>query len=119
MNSKDYQQWAISKDRTYTELADRLKDDKGKLRLLHAVMGMSEEVGEIMGPVKKHIFYNKDLDINNIKTELGDLAWFMSILLDEIGSSFEEVMRLNYDKLEKRFPNGFSEKAAIERKDKI
>lgn len=119
MKSKDYQEWAISKDRTYIELADRLKDDKGKLRLLHAVMGMSEEVGEIMGPVKKHIFYNKPLNIEEIKSETGDCLWFMSILLDEIGSSFEEVMQLNYDKLEKRFPNGFSEKAAIERKDKV
>jgi NTP pyrophosphatase (non-canonical NTP hydrolase) len=72
-----------------------------------------------MDAIKKHILYDKPLDITNVKEELGDLLWYMSLMLDEVGSSFEEVMKMNHDKLEKRFPGGFTEKLAQERLDKV
>lgn len=125
MDSNDYLKWAMTKDRTdeqYTSLGGRLFNQvggKAKLRVLHAAMGISGEAGELMDAVKKHILYNKALDVTNVKEELGDLLWYMSLMLDEVGSSFEEVMKMNHDKLEKRFPGGFTEKLAQERLDKI
>jgi len=38
--------------------------------------------------------------------------------LDELGSDFEEVMEMNISKLKRRFPEGFTEELAKERKDK-
>lgn len=120
MNNKDYLKWAISKDRpTYQDLADRLDRHKGSLRLIHGIMGLSGEVGELTDAIKKSVMYNKTLDVENVKEELGDMLWYMSLLLDEVGSSFEEVMKMNHDKLEARFPGGFTEKLAQERRDKI
>lgn len=120
MNNKDYLKWAISKDRpTYQDLADRLDRHKGSLRLIHGIMGLSGEVGELTDAIKKTVMYNKELDVENVKEELGDILWYMSLLLDEVGSSFEEVMKMNHDKLETRYPTGFSEKLAQERRDKI
>jgi NTP pyrophosphatase (non-canonical NTP hydrolase) len=119
MNNKDYLKWALTKDRTYTDLATRLEDNHGQLRLIHAVMGLSGEVGEVTDSIKKTILYNKPLDKENVKEEAGDILWYMSLLLNEVGSSFEEVMQMNHDKLEKRFPSGFTEKDAIARRDKI
>lgn len=118
MNNKAYQDWAITKDRpTYQDVVERLlTDDAG--RLIHAAMGISGEAGELIDAVKKHIMYGKALDVDNIKEELGDSLWYMALMLDLIGSSFEEVMALNHDKLEKRFPGGFTEKLAQERLDK-
>ena len=121
MNNKKYLEWAITKDRTseqYTELGHRLQSSTPQLRILHGAMGISGEAGELMDAVKKHILYNKPLDVGNLKEEIGDLLWYASLLLDQVGSSFEEVMKMNHDKLEKRFPGGFTEKLAQERLDK-
>lgn len=119
MDSKTYQAWAITKDRpTYQDLADRLSQYKGNLRLIHAVMGLAGEVGEVTDTVKKTVMYDKPLDVENVKEECSDILWYMAILLDQIGSSFEEVMQINHDKLEKRYPTGFTEKAAVLRADK-
>ena len=120
MNNKDYLKWAITKDRTtqqYFDLHARIKD-QNLLRLLHSVMGLSGEMGEFTDSVKKSIMYGKELDVKNLKEEIGDLLWYMSIALDSLGSSFEEVMKLNHDKLEARYPGGFTEKLAVERRDK-
>lgn len=122
MDNNQYLQWAITKDRTgdqYNELGSRLEGSTDQLRILHGAMGISGEAGELMDAVKKHILYNKPLDIENVKEEIGDLLWYMSLVLDQVGSSFEEVMKLNHDKLEKRFPGGFTEKLAQERLDKV
>ena len=122
MDSNKYQAWAITKDRKqeqYDELGSRLNSSTAQLRLLHAAMGISGESGELMDAVKKHIMYNKPLDVENVKEELGDLLWYMSLALDQIGSSFEEVMKNNHDKLEKRYPTGFSEQLAQQRLDKV
>lgn len=122
MKSKDYVDWAMTKDRTveqYKDLGDRLRDSLSQKRLLHAAMGISGESGELMDAVKKHVLYNKSLDLDNVKEELGDLCWYLALMIDQIGSSFEEIMKLNHDKLEKRYPGGFTEKLAQERRDKI
>lgn len=118
MNSNDYKKWAISKDRSYEELSNRLKADNSQLRLLHSVLGLSGETGELTDAVKKSIYYNKPLDVVNVKEELGDILWYISLCLEHIGSSFEEIMQINHDKLEKRYPGGFTETLAIERRDK-
>lgn len=47
--------------------------------LVHAVFGIKDEVGEIVGAIKKHLFYGKELDLVNIKEELGDALWFIAL----------------------------------------
>ncbi len=102
----------------YDPIADRLFYNEGLIRLLHAGIGMSGETGEVLDCLKKTMMYGKKLDIDNLKEECGDILWYMAIMLDEIGSSFEEVMRLNHEKLSRRYPNGFTEKDALARADK-
>jgi NTP pyrophosphatase (non-canonical NTP hydrolase) len=118
MKNSDYLKWAITKDRGYDDLMKRLAANHGQMRLMHAVMGLAGEVGEVTDAVKKSVLYNKALDVENVKEEAGDILWYMALLLDEVGSSFEEVMQNNHDKLEKRYPTGFTEQAAIARADK-
>lgn len=119
MNNKNYQKWAIGLDRSYGELLVRLAQDPQKLRLVHMVMGLSGETGELVDSVKKHLMYGKELDLVNVKEECGDILWYMANLLDSINSSFEEVMALNHEKLSKRFPEGkFTEVLAKSRLDK-
>lgn len=118
MNNKDYQNWAITKDRpTYDDVVLRMTERKNA-QMLHAVLGISGESGELTDAVKKAVMYGKELDIKNVKEEAGDILWYMSLLLHAVGSSFEEVMQMNHDKLEKRYPGGFTEKLAQARLDK-
>lgn len=118
MNNKDYKTWAVTKDRTYDDLGQRLLENHGLMRLMHAQMGISGESGELTDAIKKHVLYNKPLDVTNVKEECGDILWYMALLLDEVGSSFDEVMEMNHHKLEMRYPSGFTEQAAIARADK-
>jgi NTP pyrophosphatase (non-canonical NTP hydrolase) len=115
VDSKDYQKWTLSKDRPGY---DGLFQSPKTARLIHAALGISGESGEIVDIVKKHAMYNKEVDLNHLKEEIGDTLYYMAIMLDEMGSSFEEVMKLNHDKLEKRFPTGYTNAAAIARVDK-
>lgn len=122
MNNQDYQKWALSKNLTpeqYEIFGTRMGESMDQLKVLHAAMGISGEAGELMDAIKKHVLYNKPLDTENVKEEIGDLLWYMALMLESVGSSFEEAMKMNHDKLEKRYPSGFSEKDAQARVDKL
>jgi NTP pyrophosphatase (non-canonical NTP hydrolase) len=69
--------------------------------------------------VKKHVFYGKKLDTQNLTEELGDLFWYIAIMANRLGVSFEDIQERNIKKLNKRFSNGFSEKEANEKKDHL
>lgn len=122
MTPKEFITRCISKDMPsldYRPIVNRLSNDTGLPRLIHAGIGMSGEAGEIVDQLKKSMMYGKELNVEHLKEECGDLLWYMSIMLHQINSSFEEVMQKNVDKLNKRYPTGFTEKDALERKDKL
>jgi NTP pyrophosphatase (non-canonical NTP hydrolase) len=78
-------------------------------RLLHACLGVANESGELAAAIKRSLFYGRELDIVNVKEELGDLLWYIALAIDELGSSFEEIMELNIAKLKKRYPKQFDD----------
>ena len=39
--------------------------------------------------------------------ELGDVAWYLAVLCDAIGSDLDTVMEENLKKLDQRYPEGF------------
>jgi NTP pyrophosphatase (non-canonical NTP hydrolase) len=118
MDNKTYKTWALTKERKgYDKVAERIQEGTTG-SLLHGALGIAGEAGELLDAVKKHVMYGKDLDKANVMEEIGDILWYMSIALESVGSSFEEVMQLNHDKLEKRYPGGFTEALAQLRLDK-
>ena len=88
------------------------------IRLLHGAIGIATEGGEVLDAIKKHVYYGKELDLNNIKEELGDLAWYMAIICDVLGVTLEEIQDANIKKLQDRYPNGFTKEDAINRDTK-
>ena len=91
-----------------------------KADLLHMAVGVSGEAGELLDAIKKHVIYQKPLDVENVKEELGDLLFYMSNLMQSVGLSFEEVLQHNVDKLSVRYSSGsYSNKQAQERADKV
>lgn len=95
-----------------------IKPDDSVGRMCHAAMGAASEAGELITPVKAHWIYGKPLDTENILEESGDAIFYISALLQECGFTMEDAMRHNVAKLAKRYPTGYSDQAAIQRKDK-
>jgi hypothetical protein len=71
--------------------------------LMHGAMGIAGEAGEVMEIVKKAIFYGKEVDVNKVKLELGDVLWYLTLAAKSVGSSLDEIMTLNDQKLAARF----------------
>lgn len=90
-------------------------DSERNIRLLHGVMGLCTEAGELQDQLKKHIFYGKELDVVNIVEECGDLFWYLAETLTAIDEKFIDVMQKNIDKLRARYPDKFSEDKALNR----
>lgn len=90
-----------------------------KCHVWHMATGVAGEAGELLDAVKKHVAYNKRLDLANVIEELGDLEFYMEGLRSALDITREQTLEANYDKLmNKRYPNGFSNEAAIARADK-
>ena len=85
------------------------------MRALHAYMGLMTEVGELVDTFKKHIFYGKEIDHENLVEEMGDLFWYTALMADVLGVSFEEIMQRNNTKLRLRYPDKFTESNALNR----
>lgn len=74
----DRSQIVVTSEQQYTELTavtwnfqDKEKD------VLHCLLGISSELGELESALKKHIGYGKELDLVNVKEEIGDLLYFI------------------------------------------
>ncbi len=85
------------------------------IRLLHGSMGLVTEASEIEDVLKKHIYYGKVIDKVNLKEEIGDVFYYLGVLCDQLGITFEECMQTNTDKLKARYGDKFSSDSAISR----
>jgi NTP pyrophosphatase (non-canonical NTP hydrolase) len=85
--------------------------------LLHAACGLTEEAGEFMGHIKKHVFLGHPLNQEAAIKELGDIRFYMELAAHLLGVSMEEVERRNVEKLRDRYPEGFSTEASVNRKE--
>jgi NTP pyrophosphatase (non-canonical NTP hydrolase) len=96
----------------YQEAVFRTMNTKISWRegMCNFLMGLAGEVGEVTEPVKKHLFHGKPLDLDKIKTELGDVLWYLTATADLMGFSLEDIAQKNADKLMARYPNGFNAK---------
>ena len=78
-------------------------------RLLTASVGICAEGGEFMEIIKKIAFqgkpYNED-NIYHMKRELGDIMWYMAQACIALDVSFEELVEMNVEKLQARYPGG-------------
>lgn len=84
-------------------------------QLIHAVLGMASEAGELADALKKHIIYKKVLDEVNIVEEIGDLAWYQALGLSAVKRTLQEALEKNNAKLRVRFGDKFREDAAVNR----
>lgn len=60
-------------------------------RMHHALLGLMSEGGEIADAVKKHVIYGADLDLVNVAEEIGDLYWYLALMVDAMEADAEEI----------------------------
>jgi NTP pyrophosphatase (non-canonical NTP hydrolase) len=90
-------------------LADLQSEGFPTERLLTAAVGMSAEAGEFTEIVKKIVFQGKPVNQENLfhlKRELGDIMWYVSQACLGLDISIEEVIQMNFEKLNARYPEG-------------
>lgn len=104
-----------------TKPGDEIKEELTDLdcHLLHMIVGLSGEVGELTDAIKKNIFYRKPLDLKNVIEELGDIEFYIEGLRSALNISRELTLEENIKKLSKRYNSGsYSDEEAKERADK-
>jgi len=96
--------------KAYQEFVEKLASPKStetdKDRMLLSTIGLSGEVGEVAEIVKKHIYHEGPLDLDDIKKELGDVMWYIAFACNTFDLDLEEVIKANIEKLKDRYPGG-------------
>jgi NTP pyrophosphatase (non-canonical NTP hydrolase) len=78
-------------------------------RLLTAALGLTAEAGEFTEIVKKIILQGKPYNNENVfhmKRELGDICWYIAQACMALDTTFDEIIEMNVNKLEARYPGG-------------
>ena len=81
----------------------------------HALHGMVGEVGEIHSMYQK-VYQGHPFDEYHLKKEIGDLLWFIAEYCTAMGWRLDDVMLMNIEKLQERYPDGFDANHSLHRK---
>jgi NTP pyrophosphatase (non-canonical NTP hydrolase) len=117
MQPKDYPEFVQKLCKPGHEIVEGMSGSQA--HLLHMVVGVAGEAGELLDAVKKHVIYGKTLDMANVVEELGDLEFYMQGIRNAISVSRESVLHANFNKLGQRYRDKvYTDREAVARADK-
>lgn len=85
--------------------------------LFEKLLGLPEEVGEVLGSIKKAEYHGHVTSSETIKKELGDVLWYVACIAHWYGYTLSDVASTNIEKLRRRYPDGFSAYRSVNRGD--
>ncbi|GAC1499506.1 MAG: nucleoside triphosphate pyrophosphohydrolase family protein [Candidatus Saccharimonadales bacterium] len=101
MTLNDYQNNALS---TVISDGDKFKD------MLHWVLGINGEAGEVAEKLKKIIRDKNgqitDADKDELAKEVGDVLWYIAVFARDLGFSLDQIAEQNLSKLASRKARG-------------
>lgn len=115
MDSKDYGDMVRALVKPPEEILATLTPEK--VDAWHMATGVAGEAGEVSEVIKKHIVYGKELDRTKLVKEMGDLEFYLEGLRQRYEITREEVLQMNFEKLEERYKGQYSNDSAIARVD--
>lgn len=102
--------------RYYQYLAGRTRNkDIQPLELANYGLGLTGEAGEVADHIKKYSFHKHELPKDEIEKELGDVLWYIANIANVLDLDLNVIAKKNIDKLQKRYPQGFSSSDSINR----
>lgn len=101
MTFEEYQKQALT---TVLSTGNEFRD------LLHWVLGINGEAGEVAEKVKK-IIRDKggkvsEEDKQELAKELGDVMWYIAVFAHDLGVPLDDIAQSNLDKLKSRKARG-------------
>lgn len=100
---------STSLDALLSRISDLDGQNANVQKLITAAFGLTAESGEFTEVVKKIILQGKPYNEENIfhmKRELGDICWYLAQACMALGTNFNEIMEMNFEKLSSRYPEG-------------
>lgn len=101
MTFEEYQKQALT---TVLSTGNEFRD------LLHWVLGINGEAGEVAEKVKKIIRDKEgkvsEEDKKELAKELGDVMWYIAVFAHDLGVPLDEIAQSNLDKLKSRKARG-------------
>lgn len=101
MTFEEYQKQALV---TVLPTGDSFKD------LLHWVLGLNGEAGEVAEKLKKIIRDKGSVvseeDKQELAKELGDVLWYIAVFAHDLGVPLDQIAQTNLDKLQSRKERG-------------
>lgn len=85
MNLDEYIDGARRTESSLMPLADSVVELGLTNRMMHGIVGICTEVGEIV-----EAYENIDVDYINVAEEIGDAFWYTAVLFDELGISSKD-----------------------------
>jgi len=92
------------------KLASPQSTETPKMQLCLGGLGLAGEAGEFADHMKKVVFHGQELKKEVAVKELGDCMWYLAFAARTIGSSLQEVIDANVEKLSARYPDGVFDK---------
>ena len=83
--------------------------------LINSVMGLCGESGEAIDIAKQWLAQGHPLAREHLAGALGDVAWYLAEAATALGMPLEDILRANLEKLERRYPDGFSTERSVGR----
>lgn len=99
----------VAKSKISEHRALTIDTDERSLRMLHSVLGLATEVGEVA-----ELYRDKQLTVENILNEYGDIAWYLAQGLDAGDVRLDSCLVYNVLKLTRRYPDKFDAEKAQE-----
>ncbi len=101
MTFEEYEATALT---TVLSTGDSFKD------LLHWVLGLNGEAGEVAEKLKKIIRDKNSViteeDKQELAKEIGDVLWYLAVFAHDLGVPLEQIAQQNLDKLKSRKDRG-------------
>lgn len=70
-------------------------------------LGLAGEAGEVVELIKKARFHGVPFDTEKLRSEIGDVLWYITDLCAQAGFTLADAAQANVAKLRARYPNGF------------
>ena len=81
---------------------DQMQDYIDRFGITHAAAGVAGEAGEVLDLIKKSVFTGKNMYIDEVIKELGDLEFYLEALRQQLHLTRDEILQANWQKLAQR-----------------